>query len=131
MKSRCLFLITVLMISTGVATFAGCGDPDCPCDFSWADGGADAGPDWFDVYYAECVDMCSAAEVWGEECGWPAMMEGCVEWLWWQWIKPMQCEGIEACYEALRGANDCSGGPFEEGWRPPTWSGGNCPVQVP
>ena len=130
MKPRTFaFVVGGAALVAFILALSSCGSPgDCTCENPYAQ---DAGPDWFDTYYGECVDMCEAAEAWGEECGWPAMREGCAEWLWWRGVEPMLCEGVEACYEALRGADDCSGGPFEEGWRPPTWSGGNCPVQVP
>jgi len=138
MKSRCLFLFTVLMIHTGVATCAGCGDPDCPCDFSWADGGTDAGPSWFDVYYAECVDMCAAVGEWTDACGHPPAMDGCVEWLWWKGTDQEHCEYAARCYDVLTAAEDCEpttamdpehDGVVDPGWYPTVWS--TCRVEIP
>ena len=110
------FLVAMLLPS--------CGSPgDCTCENPYAQ---DAGPDWFDAYYSECVDMCEAAKEWGEECGWLAMREGCVEWLWYLGTDLSRCESAAECYRTLTGLGQCPGGPFEEGWNPPTWASG-CP----
>ncbi len=111
-----------------------CGSPDCACDYP-EDGGSS---DWFDAYYFECVDMCDAAEEWGEACGHPPAMEGCVEWLWWRGIDQEACEKAAKCYDVLKAAEDCEpttamdpehDGVVDPGWYPTVWT--TCRIEVP
>ena len=120
-------IIFVLLAALAVAS---CGDPgDCTCENPYVlDGGTDAGPTWFEAYYGECVGMCAAAQSWGESCGWPEMRGGCVEWLWYLGTELSRCEMAAECYRTLEESQQCPGGPFEDGWNPPTWASG-CPVQ--
>jgi len=87
--------------------------------------------DWYAEYYGECVDACSAAREWGQQCGHAPMSGDCVQFLWYNGEEPSKCEMVATCYRTLTEQSDCldTMDRFkEDGWQPPTWNAG-CPAE--
>jgi len=110
------FVVGAAVLAAFVLCMAvSCGTPDCPCDRGDSD--------WFDVYYAECVDLCEvAATEWARKCGQLPLRHDCVWSLWGENFTLKECAFSADCYRTMTADERCWY--VEDGWIPSKWGNG-------